>query len=126
VNVLGGANESVGCVGTLMKVYRRDGSDVLRNALYVLRESWGAGGVNSHTVDGVAKVLARYHDLDPERVIRALEKTQGGASGLVQRGRVQRERHGGPVAEGIASATVAAINRGRGGSKLTGWYRGAE
>ena len=114
---------AVRAVGTLMRVYRRSGAETLESALRIVRDAYGDPGFLAEVIDGVAHVMGRHPDLEEDRVIDRLSKLTGGPSGLVQRGRVQRERHGGTFALGVAAATVEAINRGKGGRKLPTWYK---
>lgn len=110
-------------VGTLMKVYRRAGGEVLEQALRIIRNAYGDLGLIAHVIDGIAHVAARHPELDEEITVTRLSKVHGGANGLIQRARIQRERHGGTLAHGVAAAAIEAVNRGRGGHKLALWYR---
>lgn len=110
-------------VGTLMKVHHRSGGEVLEQALRMVRDAYGDPGLVAPVIDGIAHVVARHPELDEELAVERLSKMHAGSSGLVQRARIQRERHGGSLAHGVAAAAVEAINRGRGGHKLALWYR---
>jgi hypothetical protein len=115
---------SVGCVGTLMKVYRRAGSATLDRALTIADKSYGDAGLEAHVLDGLALLCQRYNgQLNESLLIERLGAARGGVDGLLGRARAAHKQHLGPMPHCVAAAAVEIINAGKGGKKLPVWWK---
>lgn len=120
-------NGSIGCVGTLRRVYRRSGPATLARTLGIIREAYGDPGLEASVVDGLGLLCHRYSaELDDIRAIERLGGAHGGVNGLLGKAENLRRQTGNPKAHCIAAAAVDIINSGRGGKKLPSWWRAEE
>ncbi len=120
----GAAPGSLGCPGTLLKVYSKCGAKALTRSLNILSEAYGDAGLDRYLIEGIGLMVARFGDeLDIARAVERLSAYRGGVSGLVQRVHAIKEKVGGQKAHCAAAAVVEAYNAGRGGKKLPSWWR---
>lgn len=115
----------IGAVGALQSIYRGHGAAVLGQTLRVIRASFGDGGYERPVLLGIAGVLARYSDIDGDRLVRQLASIRNGWKGLIQRTALIREQYGVSQAEAAAAAVVEFYNAGRGGKKVPAWWKEA-
>lgn len=119
-------DNTIRCVGALVRAYDRSGGKVLLQALTILRDSFGTAGMGARLVDGMALLCDRY-DLDTATVVAKLTSIRGGAAGLEGKAEVIRRQTRQALAHCVAAACVEVINGGaKGGNKLPGWFRVAE
>jgi len=118
---------SVGAVSTLIKVYNRSGVFILGRSLRIIRDSFGDSGFEAKIIDGIALVCQRYNGaVDEQLVVKKLSGMRGGMTGLTNKAFVIKKSTGYPMASCIAAATVETVNSGRGGRKLSPWWKIAE
>lgn len=114
---------SIRAVGTLRRVYGRDGAAVLARALRIIRDSYGTSGFESSVIDGMGMLCARYNGrLDDETAVKQLAKAAGGVKGLLNDANKLREQLGSPKGQCVAAAAVKIINRAR-GVNLPSWWK---
>lgn len=119
------AEGAIGAVGTLRRVYRRDGGAVLGRALGVIRDAYGSPGLEAPVIDGIGLLCARYSgQLDVETAVTRLSSAAGGLAGLMNRAYFNKNQTGEPLTQCVAAAAVDIINRGKGGKKLPAWRGG--
>jgi hypothetical protein len=117
---------TIRCVGALVRVYDRSGGKVLLQTLTIIRDSFGTAGMGARLVDGIALLCDRY-DLDTETVVARFSNIRGGAAGLEGKAEVIRRQTRQALNHCVAAACVEILNSGqRGGGKLPGWFRVAE
>jgi hypothetical protein len=116
---------AIRAVGTLKKVFVRDGADALKQALTLARDAFGDPGLEAMVIDGFASVCRRYNGvLDPKGAVASLANMHGGVKGLLCMAEKLREVSGNQKAHCLAAATVTVINRDRTGkSKLPSWWK---
>lgn len=118
---------AVHAVATLKKVYNRDGAAALARALGIIRDSFGDSGLEAIIIDGVGLVCGRYDsELDVPVAVQRLSRVHGGAAGLLGKAETLRRQTGNPKGHCVAAAVVEVINAGRGGKKLTTWWKTEE
>lgn len=114
----------IGAVGTLLRVYDRSGSAILRQTLAVVRDAYGDPGMEAAVIDGLGLFCQRYaSDMDAEVVVARLSSSHGGVNGLLGAAENLRRTTGNQKNHCVAAAAVEIINRGRGGKKLPSWWR---
>lgn len=114
----------VGAVGTLRRVYTRDGAAVLGRALRIIRDAYGTPGLESTVIDGMGLLCGRYNgQLNDAQVVKQLAAVTGGVNGLLGRAETLRKQTRSHRNACVAAAAVDIINRGRGGKKLPSWWR---
>lgn len=116
---------SVGAVGALMKVHKRDGADTLRRSLQIIRDAYGVAGFDAYTIDGFAKLCQRYNgSLNDPQAISSLAKVHGGLNGLLNRAEGMRAAMSASKSDCIAAAAIDIINHNLGrGKKLASWFK---
>lgn len=115
---------AIGAVGTLQRVYRRSGPEVLGRTLRIIRDAYGDAGLEQHVIDGVGLLCQRYNgDLNDTEAIRKLGGAHGGVAALTNKAEVLRRQTGNQKAHCVAAAAVEIINQGRGGKKLPTWWK---
>lgn len=119
------AEGAIGAVGTLRRVYRRDGHAVLGRALGIIRDAYGTPGLEAHVIDGIGLLCGRYNgELDTEKAVVRLGSVAGGLAGLMNRAYMTKNQTNAPLNQCVAAAAVDVINRGKGGKKLPAWWKG--
>ena len=114
----------IGAVGTLTRVYHRDGPGALAKTLRIIRDAYGTPGLEAAVIDGVGLLVGRYGQaVDEEKAVKQLSSLHGGVKGLLGRAEDLRQRTGNPKNHCVAATTVEVINRGRGGAKLMSWWK---
>lgn len=117
---------AIGAVGTLRTIYSRMGGPTLGHTIRVIRDAYGDPGFESYVLHGVALVLDRYGaEVDDVALIARLGKASGGVKGLLQRAETYRLQTGNLKTHCVAAAVVDTYNRGKGGRKLTSWWKDA-
>jgi hypothetical protein len=119
------AEGAIGAVGTLRRVYRREGASVLGRALGIIRDAYGTPGLEAPVIDGMGLLCGRYNgDLDTSRAVTRLKSANGGLAGLMNRAYFAKNQTNAPLNQCVAAAAVDIINRGKGGKKLPSWWKG--
>lgn len=119
-------DDSVACVSAMIRVYRRGGPEVFGQALRVTRDAYGKPGLEAVVIDGLGLLCTRYNgQLVEAEAIRKLGEVRGGVNGLLGRAQVLHKATDLPVTEAVAAAAVEIINAGKGGKKLTPWFKTA-
>lgn len=115
---------AIGAVGTLERVYHRDGPRAMATALRIIRDAFGTAGLEAAVIDGIALLCGRYGEaVDEDKAIRQLGGMRGGVKGLLNQTEELRLRTGSPKAHCVAASAVDVINRGKGGPKLMSWWK---
>lgn len=115
---------AIGAVGTLRRVYSRTDSTTLARTLRICYKSFGDAGLDAAVIDGIGLLCGRYNgELPEDTAISKLGAIQRGATGLLQDSELLRHRTGQPRNHCVAAAAVDAINRGKGGKKLSDWWK---
>ncbi len=116
------AEGTIGAVGALRRVYRREGHTVLERALGIIRDAYGTPGLESHVIDGIGLLCGRYNgELDTEAAVARLASVAGGLGGLMNRAYMAKNQTSAQLNQCVAAAAVDIINRGKGGKKLPSW-----
>lgn len=119
------AEGAVGAVGTLRRIYRREGGAVLFRTLGIVRDAYGSPGLEAPILDGIGLLCGRYNgELDTTKAVTRLSSAAGGVAGLMNRAYFLKNQNGAPLNQCVAAAAVDLINRGKGGKKLSSWWRG--
>lgn len=114
---------AIGAVAALQKVWHRSDSATLARALRLIRDAYGDGGYDSAVIDGFGLVCQRYNgQLDSQAAAEKLSRSRKGVLGLLQSADVVRKSTGATKGVAVAAAAVEAINSGKGGKKLPGWW----
>lgn len=114
---------AVRAVGTLVRVYNREGPVVLGTTLALIRDAYGNAGFEAAVIDGIGYLCGRYNgELDIPKAVERLANTHAGVNGLLNQAEVMRRQTGNPKGQCIAATAVDLINRGRGGTKLSSWW----
>jgi hypothetical protein len=114
---------SISAVSTLRKVYRR-GPAVLSKTLRIVFPAFGDAGLEAPIIEGIGLVCHRYNgEVDEVTAVIKLTKIHRGAIGLRDAAENIRLKTGNPRAHCYAAAAIDVLNRGKGGKKLTPWWR---
>jgi hypothetical protein len=114
---------AVACVGTLRKVYDRNGSDALSRTLRLARDSFGDAGFESNVIDGFGMLCHRYNgQLNEKIAVEALGRMHGGVKGLLGIAETLRNKTGNSKASCVAAAAVPVINRAS-KIKMPDWWK---
>ncbi len=115
---------AIGAVNTLRRVYRRGGAAVLRQTLATVRDAYGDAGLDAAVIDGIGLFCQRYAgDLDGPAVVQKLASAHAGVNGLLGKAENLRRSTGNAKGHCVAAAAVEIVNDGRGGKKLSSWWR---
>lgn len=115
---------AVGCVSTLLKVYKRSGPATLARTLHIVRDAYGSAGMDQHVIDGIGLLCQRFNgQLDPDMAIGRLASVHGGVGGLLGRARGDYKQRLGSLPQCVAASAVQIINAGKGGKKLPVWWK---
>lgn len=119
------AEGAIGAVGTLRRVYRREGHAVLARALGIIRDAYGSPGLEAPVIDGIGLLCGRYNgEMDTAQAVTRLGSVSGGLAGLMNRAYFTKNQTNAPLNQCVAAAAVELINRGKGGKKLPSWWKG--
>jgi hypothetical protein len=111
-------------VGTLIRIYNRAGAAILARTLRIIRDAYGTPGREAVVIDGIGLLCGRYNgDLEDQVAVVKLSKLHAGVNGLVGKAEQIRQSTGRPKGACVAAAAVDVINAGRGGKKLSSWWR---
>jgi hypothetical protein len=112
-------------VGTIVKIYKRAGAEVLARTLRISRDAYGTPGLEAAVLDGIGLLCGRYNgELEDQVAVAKLSKIHGGVNGLLGKAAQLRLSTGQPRAHCVAAAAVDIINSGqRGGKRLTSWWK---
>lgn len=114
----------ISAVGTLRRVYDRNGPATLARALRIVRDAYGTPGLEAPVIDGIGLLCGRYNGtLDDARAVTQLSSAHGGVKGLLNQAEVLRRMTGNPRNHCVAAAAVEFINRGKGGKKMPSWWK---
>lgn len=117
---------AVSAVGTLVRVYKRNGPEALGRALRIARDSFGDAGLDAAVIDGFGLLCHRYNGILDERgSILSLGSAHGGVNGLLGMAEQLRQKTGNSKAHCVAASAVVIINRARhnGQKKLPDWWK---
>lgn len=119
-----GANGSVGCPGTLLKVYGKCGPKALSRTLNIVTEGFGDAGLDQWVIEGIGLICQRYGDeFDAVKAVERFSSARGGVAGLLNRAQQIKAKTGNALSHCVAAAAVEIYNVGRGGKKLPSWWR---
>lgn len=114
---------SIMAVGTLERVYRRDGPENLGRALRIISGAYGDPGLQAIVIDGMGLLCHRYNgQLKDDKAVTQLSSAAGGVGALLGKAEVLRKQTGSPKAHCVAAAAVELINRG-GRGRLPSWWK---
>jgi hypothetical protein len=118
-------------VGTLLRIYRRAGGDVLSRTLAIIRDAYGTPGLEAAVLSGVSLVVHRYDNLNDKEIVARLAHASGGVGALLAKAERARKETGNPKNFCVAGAIVDTYNslsaesKGGNGTKLLSWWRAA-
>jgi hypothetical protein len=119
-------------VGTLLRIYRRAGGDVLSRTLAIVRDAYGTAGLDAITLSGMSLVVHRYDEvLNDKELTSRLSRAPGGVGGMLAKAERHRKETGNPKQFCVAGAIVDTFNansaesKGGNGTKLLSWWRAA-
>lgn len=125
----GSAEGRVMAVGTLLRVYRRAGGDVLGRTLAIIRDAYGSAGLEAAVIAGVSMVVHRYDNLDDVELTSRLGRAHGGVGGMLAKAERSRKETGNPKLFCVAGAVVDTYNslatesKGGNGTRLMSWWK---
>ena len=115
---------AIGAVGTLMRLFRRAGPDVLTQTLRIVRDSYGDAGMEATVIDGLGLLCHRFaEEIDEEQLVTRLGSVRAGVAGLLNKADVLRRQTGNPKAHCVAAAAIEIHNGHRGGRRLPSWWK---
>lgn len=110
--------------GTLKRIYTRSDGKTLGRTIRIIRDAYGDPGFEAAVIDGIGLLCQRYNgDLNDDDAVSKLAKAAGGVNGLLGKAEVLRRQTGNQKNHCVAAAAVEIINRGRGGKKLSSWWK---
>jgi len=104
--------DMIRAVSALLVLYRRTGPDTLNRTLGVLKDIWPDEVIatDAPILTGVGTFLAKYPDIDIERLKSRLEE-EVTPSRLLARGRGRRDNEGGSIGANVAAIITTIYNR---------------
>lgn len=115
---------AIQAVGTLRRVYKRSDSKTLGRTVRIVVSAYGDAGLTAPVIDGIGHLCARYNgDLNDASAIERLGHVNGGVNGLLNSAEIIRQKTGNQKGQCVAAAAVEIINRGKGGKKLSSWWK---
>lgn len=123
------AEGRVMAVGTLLRIYRRAGGEVLRRTLAIVRDAYGSAGLEAAVLAGVSMVVHRYDRLNDDELVHRLQNAFGGVGGVLAKAERARKETGNPKHSCVAAAIVDTYNsmasdaKGGDGTKLLSWWK---
>lgn len=123
------AEGRVVAVGTLLRVYRRAGGEVLRRTLAIIRDAYGPTGLEAGVIAGMSMVVHRYDNLNDKELTARLGRAHGGVGGMLAKAERSRKETGNPKHFCVAGAIVDTYNslstasKGGNGNKLLSWWK---
>ncbi|MFC9768415.1 DUF6551 family protein [Rhodococcus jostii] len=112
--------EEIGCITSIVGVYRKNGPGSLSTALRIIRDAYGYEGFKPAVISGLALVVDRYGSaLDLEQMIKRLEV--GTLKELHRSGKALRGATGSAQSQCYAHVMVAFYNRSRTG-RIQPWW----
>lgn len=118
---------AIRAVGTLTRVYQRNGVKGLSRSLQIIRDGFGDAGFEAAVIDGMGMVAGNYNGaLKDDELVKRLQKMSGGVAGLLNRAEQTRRATGNPKGQCVAATIVEVYNQGkRGGNRLPDWWASA-
>jgi hypothetical protein len=114
----------IAAVAALLRVYERSDAKTLSRALRIIRDAYGDAGLGGPVIEGIGMLCQRYNgQVDEKVLVERLSGAHGGVGGLMNKAEITRKQTGRPRPECVASTVVEIVNRGRGGRKLTDWWK---
>lgn len=116
-------------VGTLLRVYRRAGGDVLMRTLEIIRDAYGTPGLEAAVIAGMALVVHRYEHLNDREMVARLTNAFGGVGAVLAKSERSRKETGNPKHSCVAAAFVDTYNagstatKGGDGTRLLSWWK---
>lgn len=119
------ADESIGSVTTLVKIYEKTDGGNLARTLKICNDSFGGPGLITPIIDGMSRVCGRYNGaLNDANAIETLRAMRGGFGQLMAKAGLLRNQTGTSLPECVAAAAVDIINRKRTrNNKLPSWWQ---
>lgn len=119
------AEGAISGVGTLIRVYKRDGPEALRKTLAIIRDAYGTPGFSAPVINGIGLMIHRYNNLlNQKDAIESLKISHGGVNGLLAMAEKFKAKTGNQMPHCVAGAAVTIINRGRTPkNKLADWWK---
>lgn len=113
-------------VGTLLRVYRRAGGQVLQRTLAIIRDAYGTPGLEAAVISGMALVVHRYERLNDAEMVQRLQNAYGGVGAVLAKSERSRKETGNPKHSCVAAAIVDTYNSKASdgdGTRLLSWWK---
>lgn len=113
-------------VGTLLRVYRRAGGQVLQRTLAIIRDAYGSPGLDAVVISGMALVVHRYDKLDDAELVHRLQNATGGVNAVITKAERARKETGNPKHSCVAAAIVDTFNstaKVGDGTRMLSWWK---
>lgn len=121
---IGSERPAVGAVVALRTIYRASGVQGLGKVLRIVRDAYGAAGLEAPLIAGLGLLVRRDPELDEALMVKALSDAAGGLGGLYTQAAKTRAAMNQPRAQCIAATAVAFYNRHAGQkAKLAPWWK---
>lgn len=118
-------DNGVQCVGTLGKVFKRDGKTALGDSLEIASSAFGGSGLEAPVIDGLGLLCHRYNGtMNKSVAIESLSTMLGGVKGLLNSAENLRNKTGNAKPDCVAAVAVTTINKHRSTKqKLPNWWK---